>query len=151
MDVCKTISTQEQCCNYNLQVRDWNIKCSADGKVSYAINEKDGKSYCGWGPGWDRTCSFAKGCSQTFTPLPKNATEGGGGDVCVAWVGRPLNDPWADPNPPQPRPQPAEPPKVEAKKEDPPVKDKTKTEDKPIIRIPSTRDGSDWGSWGGRE
>ncbi len=151
MEVCATISTREQCCNYNLQVRDWDIKCSNDGKVSYAIYEKNGKSYCGWGPGWDRTCAFAKGCSGTYTPLPKNSTEGGGGDACVAWTGRDLGDPWADPNPPQPQPQPQNPPKADADKPAEPDKAKTKTDNIPVIRIPSTRGGSDWSNSGGRE
>lgn len=148
--VCAKISTQAECCNWEAKIGNFTLYCGTDGRVISARNDQDGQWYCGLnGDGWDTECSFAKGCPTTYRPA--GAPTGG----CTAWTGPAMKNPWMDPR------TGLEPPAVVVTTPPivttPPVTGGGGTsilpKDHPPTwnRIPSTRDGDGWESWGGRE
>lgn len=140
--ICKDISTQSECCMMDQAVWDWDkIQCDGNGKAVSAHNKVDGKWYCHLsGSGWDQACAYAKGCPNTYTP------SGSPGGNCPAWGGVPINGPY---QPTYPKPPPPSggggwtPPKT--------VSPKISIFDMSNYRAPSNRNGSVWGSFGGRE
>lgn len=146
-EICKTISNPSECCNLSLQIWDWDqIKCGTDGKVVTAHNRVDGKWYCGMqGDGWDKACAQYKGCGATYNP------PGSGNGGCGVFPGRPLDSPWI---PTYPNPNPPKmffPPPGGSWNNDPINTRKTSMDALSGSRVPSTRNGNIWGSFGGRE
>jgi Tfp pilus assembly protein PilE len=143
-EICATISRQEECCDMQVEIWDWDqIYCGTGGGTVSAHNKVDGKWYCGFGgEEWDKACAFTKGCSTTFRP------SGAPGGTCPSFPGG-ISTPWKET---YPKPKP---PVVvtdngnQTKASDNPPK---KTIDISVPpRIPSNRNGGKWGSFGGRE
>ncbi|MDB5048665.1 MAG: hypothetical protein JWO30_1736 [Fibrobacteres bacterium] len=144
-DICATISSASDCCSLPLEIKDWDpIYCGTDGQVVSAHNKIDGKWYCGFkGGDWDKVCSYTKGCATTYKP------SGASGPTCAGWDGVTLNGPWADTYP-----KPAPPvTTVNTGNSNPPAKQNPGIsigKDAPP-RVPSNRNGGQYGSSGGRE
>lgn len=140
-EICKTISTQAECCSQPVVSWDWDpVYCGTDGKPISAHNKIDGKWYCGMnGYQWDQVCAQMKGCSSAVRPS-------GAPTTCPAFPGKPNTNPWMDTYPkpvvPTSTPPAAKPPAT------PPGKSIDYTAPP---RIPSTRGGSIFGNVGGRE
>ena len=99
MEICKTISSKDQCCDLVRDIMDWDqIYCNTAGHAVKAHNQVDGKWYCSISGGkWDEACSYTRGCNATANPPGANG-------ICAVFPG--AVSPW-DATYPKPQPPPS--------------------------------------------
>jgi hypothetical protein len=91
-EICATISTKEECCQWKVDIGFFVFDCNNDGTIHAAQYHGNNNWYCGnFPPDWNRYCAINKGCPSTYHP------SGAPTGTCGSWSGPGLADPWKDP------------------------------------------------------